>query len=63
MDELIKLSKAQLTQIRNQGFTYVMFPDDSIIKVTMDDLLVKKDEIEELARELKEELRRAIKDI
>ena len=50
MEDLISLSKAQLLQIKNNGFTHVLLENNEVIRVTIEDLLFKKDEIEELIK-------------
>lgn len=53
MEDLIRLSKAQLLQIKNNGFTHVLLENNEVIRVTIEDLCFKQDEIEEVIKKLK----------
>lgn len=50
MEDLIKLSKAQLLQIREKGFTSVLLDDNTVITVRIKDLLFKKEEVEKFIK-------------
>lgn len=45
MEHLLKLKPEQIKEIIEKGFT-VMYINDKLIKVTKDDLVFKKEEIE-----------------
>jgi hypothetical protein len=47
-ESIIKLSKEQLIQIRDRGYTWVMLHNGSKRKVTVNDLSVKKEDIAEI---------------
>jgi hypothetical protein len=49
---LLQLTPAQISDLRNFGFTYVM-DGDNVHKVTLDDVVLLKEDIEKLEKILK----------
>ena len=54
-DRLMPLTVDQIQEIRDKGFTMVKMPDGAERKVNKDDLLFKKDEIDKLITNVKDD--------
>ena len=50
-DDLIAVSKTALKDLIEKGFAYYTFPNGQTIRITFDDLLFKKDEVDKYAKE------------
>lgn len=46
--KLFKLDKSEIQKIIEKGYTYVTFPNGQIKKITVDDLIVPKKELDKL---------------
>lgn len=48
-DNLYQLTIEQIQQIRDKGYTHVML-DNRVIRITIDDIVVKKEEVDNFLR-------------
>lgn len=46
-DELYRLSNEQVRQIMERGYTWFMFPTGRMIRITEDDIVFKREELQE----------------
>lgn len=54
--ETIPLTVEQVKEVREKGFTMMAMPDGSKRKITLDDILVKKDEADKIIQTAKKEI-------
>jgi hypothetical protein len=52
-ERMMPLTVEQITQIREKGFVMVTMPDGSERRVTEDDILIKKEDVDKLVNEAK----------
>jgi hypothetical protein len=53
-DDLLRIPKYAIKDLMEKGFSYIPLPSGEIIKITKDDLLFKKEEVDKYIESLKE---------
>lgn len=52
-DNMLRIPISAMEDIWKQGYAYITIPDGRCVRITKDDILFKKEEIDELERKLK----------